>query len=248
MSKRKLPIPDWLKRFLIEVRYQITSRPYRGTGRICPVCEQESQKFKEHKKRLEAECIYCRSLERHRFVWFFLNSDPHLLAQNNGQLLHVAPEECLQPLFKKQLGANYLSADLFSPLAMVKMDVTDIQYEAESFGAIYCSHVLEHVADDQRAMSEFYRVLKQGGWAILNVPIHGETTYEDPSIVDPAERLKHFGQEDHVRIYGADYVERLKSAGFQVKVVTVNDVANAEQIVQMGLTSAAGEIFYCTKE
>ena len=150
-------------------------------------------------------------------------------------------------MFRKQLGDDYLSADLFNPLAMVKMDITDIQYPDESFDVIYCSHVLEHVDDDRKAMSEFRRVLKSDGWAILLVPIFGETTYEDPSIVDPAERLKHFGQEDHVRQYGRDYVDRLRDAGFSVSVAEASELCQESDVVQMGLTPASGEIFFCTK-
>ena len=130
---------------------------------------------------------------------------------------------------------------------MVKMDITDIQYPDESFDVIYCSHVLEHVVDDRKAMSEFRRVLKSDGWAILLVPITVETTYEDPSIVDPAERLKHFGQDDHVRRYGKDYVERLRAAGFKVSVSNASDLCQEPEVLQMGLTPASGEIFFCTK-
>jgi predicted SAM-dependent methyltransferase len=162
-------------------------------------------------------------------------------------MLHVAPESCLEPTFRKQLGDDYLTADLFNPLAMVKMDITDIQYPDESFDVIYCSHVLEHVVDDRKAMSEFYRVLKSDGWAILLVPITAETTYEDPSIVAPVERLKHFGQDDHVRRYGHDYVDRLRDAGFNVSVIEASDLCRQSELVQMGLTSASGEIFFCTK-
>src|SRR5262249_12426105 len=84
-------------------------------------------------------------------------------------------------------------------------------------------HVLEHVPDDRRAMREFYRVLKPGGWAILLVPITVERTFEDPAVVDPAERLRLFGQEDHVRRYGPDYGDRLSEAGFAVSGVNVSE-------------------------
>ena len=104
-------------------------------------------------------------------------------------------------LLKKQLGSGYLTSDIRHPRAMVKMDITDIQYPDNPFDVIYCSHVLEHVPDDRRALSEFYRILKPTGWAILLVPIIAEKTFEDPSITDPSERLKLFGQADHVRGY-----------------------------------------------
>ena len=138
-----------------------------------------------------------------------------------------------------------MTADLFNPRVMVSMDVTNIRYPNHSFDVIYCSHVFEHVVDDRKAMREFRRVLKPGGWAILNVPITVERTFEDPTVIDPAERLRLFGQDDHVRCYGPDYVDRLREAGFTVEVTTVADLVPAETATQMGLTEASGEIYTC---
>ena len=129
----------------------------------------------------------------------------------------------------------------------MKMDIMDIQYPDESFDVIYCSHVLEHVPDDRKAMREFRRVLKRGGWAILLVPITAGKTHEDPSITEPAERLRVFGQEDHVRIYGPDYVDRLREAGFAVTETRVPDLVSPEDAQLMGLTQAAGEIHLCRR-
>ncbi len=163
------------------------------------------------------------------------------------KMLHVAPEWAFERLLKKQLGSGYLTADIYNPRAMVKIDITDIQYPDETFDVIYCSHVLEHVPDDRCAMREFYRVLKPSGWAILLVPITIEKTFESPLITDPSDRLKLFGHELHVRRYGHDYVERLQAAGFKVSVTTRPQFLNDEQMVRMGITEAAGEIYYCTK-
>lgn len=163
------------------------------------------------------------------------------------QMLHVAPELPFKMLLKKKLGSGYLTADLFNPRAMIQMDITDIQYPGETFDVIYCSHVLEHVIDDECAIREFYRVLKSDGWAILTVPITVDKTFEDPSINDPVKRLKLFGHKGHVRRYGPDYVERLKKAGFNVKVTYPSDLLQIEDIVRMGITDWAGAIYYCTK-
>jgi len=131
---------------------------------------------------------------------------------------------------------------------MVRMDITDIPFPEQSFDAIYCSHVLEHVQDDRKAMRELFRILKKDGWAILVVPITMEETFEDPSMVDAQQRLDAFGQEDHVRKYGRDYVDRLREAGFEVDVITVSDLLQEEEATRMGLTAASGEIYYCTKQ
>ena len=242
-------LPEWAKVALVGSKHWLAALPYYGTGRLCPVCNKQSRRFRTFGNipRVDAQCAHCDSLERHRFLALYMSSQTDLFDGAPKKMLHVAPESCLEPMFRKQLGDDYLSADLFNPLAMVKMDITDIQYPDESFDVIYCSHVLEHVDDDRKAMSEFRRVLKSDGWAILLVPIFGETTYEDPSIVDPAERLKHFGQEDHVRQYGRDYVDRLRDAGFSVSVAEASELCQESDVVQMGLTPASGEIFFCTK-
>jgi SAM-dependent methyltransferase len=163
-------------------------------------------------------CPHCKSLERHRLLWLYIRQHPHLFA-GSPKVLHIAPEKIFTDLIRSFPGVDYLSADLNSPLAMVSMDITDIHYPENTFDAILCCHVLEHIPDDGRAMRELHRVLKPGGWAILQVPLELDRphTYEDPMITDPAEREKHFNQRDHVRIYGRDYVHRLEASGFHVR-------------------------------
>lgn len=189
-----------------------------GTARECPCCQATVRAFKPYGlvRREDARCPVCRSLERHRLIWLYLTRNTDLLDGRRKKLLHVAPEVQLTRLFKSHSQIDYLSADLCSPRAMVKMDIMDIQYPAETFDVAYCSHVLEHVPDDRKAMREFHRVLKPGGWAILLVPITAEKTYEDPSVTSPQERERLFGQHDHVRRYGLDYADRLREAGFEV--------------------------------
>ncbi|MEO1654525.1 MAG: class I SAM-dependent methyltransferase, partial [Bacteroidota bacterium] len=131
-----------------------------------------------------------------------------------------APESCFMQRFSKMKNLKYITADLESPLAEVKMNVQDIPFEDNTFDVVFCNHVMEHVDSDLEAMREIHRVLKPGGWAIMQVPMMKpglKVTFEDASIVSPAERFKAFGQEDHVRLYGEDYGERLRLAGFQVK-------------------------------
>jgi predicted SAM-dependent methyltransferase len=141
------------------------------------------------------------------------------------KLLHIAPEANLQKYLKTQ-SIKYLSADLNSPLAEIKMDITDINFPSEYFDAIICNHVLEHIIDDKKAMMELFRVLKVGGWSILQVPYSPvlHKTYEDTAIVTAQEREHHFGQFDHVRIYGNDYINRLISVGFTVETKKVESV------------------------
>lgn len=242
-------LPERVKAPLRRAKDFVAALPYRGTGRWCPVCERSSSRFREfgNPPRADAQCPRCGALERHRLVWLYFQRRTDLFDGRPKRVLHVAPELCLQPRLRRRLGSGYLTADLESPRAAVRMDVTDIRYPDESFDVVFCSHVLEHVPDDRRAMREFFRVLKGGGWAILLVPITAAATFEDPAVTDPAERLRLFGQEDHVRRYGPDYVDRLREAGFAVSTTGIADLASPDDIVRMALTPAAGDIFHCTK-
>ncbi len=195
---------------------------YRGKGAHCPVCGRDFRQFLPYgyvAPRENALCPGCMSLERHRLLELFLHSRTDLYtAMPKPLMLHVAPEACFMGKFAGLLGKNYITADLCSPLARVKMDVQSIPFPENSFDMVMCNHILEHVSDDRLAMRELYRVLKPGGWGIVQVPIDRKLkmTAEDPSVTDPKEREKLYGQYDHVRQYGLDYPERLREAGFMV--------------------------------
>jgi SAM-dependent methyltransferase len=191
-------------------------------------------------------CPYCRLEPRHRLLWLYLQQRTDFFDGRPKKMLHVAPEPYLEIVFRKIRNIDYTTADLMDPWVDVKMDVTDIQYPDGSFDVVYCSHVLEHVPDDRKAMREFRRILRPGGWAIILVPINAEKTIEDPSITDPQERLRLFNQEDHVRKYGPDYTDRLIEAGFTVDVAQVADLAGAAEAERMAIASkTSGFIHYC---
>lgn len=242
-------IPKSIKIPLKKIRQLIYGLKYAGSARHCPVCKRNSRIFGAVgiNPRKDAQCFFCGAYERHRLAWLYFKRKTNLFSGSSLKMLHVAPEETFEQLLHKQLGNNYLTADLYNPRAMVKMDITDIQFPNDSFDVIYCSHVLEHVPDDKKAMREFFRILKPNGWAMLLVPVIGEHTFEDVTITDPADRARVFGQEDHVRIYGRDYVDRLRHAGFDVEEVRPSDFLKNEEIVRMGITPAAGEIYFCKK-
>ncbi len=222
----------------------------RGDKRYCPVCKKTSRKFLSGglvDKRDDARCSCCGSYERYRFAWFYLEAMSNIF-EGNKKILHVAPEKCFWRRIKEKAGEGYVSVDLHSPLAMKRMDIMDIGYPDAHFDVIYCNHVLEHVENDIQAMKEFYRVLKNNGWALIQVPINAKETFEDNTITDPQERLKVFGQTDHVRNYGYDFVDRLVSAGFKVKIIKPEDLFDSTDIRRMGVNGKyAGELFICTK-
>ena len=218
--------------------------------RVCPICNTNfKNKFSIYgiNPREDAKCENCGSLERHRLIWLYIKEKTDLLYAKNKKMLHIAPEKIFQTLFKEQLQENYLSADLNNSRAMVKMDITEITYADNSFDYIYCSHVLEHIVDDRKAMRELSRVLKKSGWAILLVPIqtNGKTD-EDFTIIEVQDRLKAYGHPEHVRNYGYDYPDRLIESGFKVDIVLPNDFLTQDKIKLYGITKAAGEIYFCT--
>jgi SAM-dependent methyltransferase len=219
----------------------------RGSVRYCPVCESDVRRFRSFgmPSRADAQCPVCYSLERHRLLWLYLRKHTDLFDGKPKKILHVAPEPQLSRLLCGLPHVEYVSADAADGKAMVVADVTRLPFADREFDVVFCNHVLEHVTDDRKAMSEFRRVLKPTGWAILQVPIRGETTFEDPSVTDPDERERLFGQWDHVRIYGTDYVDRLESAGFDVKVDPFVRSISESDARRMGLDR--GEDIFCCR-
>jgi predicted SAM-dependent methyltransferase len=199
----------------------VQSIAYAGNQVSCPCCNSSFRKFLPAgiSNRPNAQCPKCFSLERHRLIWLYLKNKTNLLSEKL-KVLHIAPEFQLYKLLRSLSNLDYLSADLSAPRAMVNVDITNMHFADNSFDVILCNHVLEHVSNDTQAMKEIYRVLKPGGWALLQVPLDGnlEETLEDPTIVSPEDRLKFYGQKDHLRLYGRDYKNRLEAAGFQVTV------------------------------
>ncbi|MDQ0475796.1 MULTISPECIES: class I SAM-dependent methyltransferase [Chryseobacterium] len=213
---------------------------FKGTKFTDPIDGKSYRKFLPYgygKQRENALSPGTLSLERHRQMWLYLQNETDFFTENY-KVLHIAPEQEFLRKFKKMKNLNYTSADLYSPIVDVKADILDLPFEDESYDIVFCNHVLEHIGDDQKAMSELYRVMKKGGWGIFQVPMKNslEKTYEDFSITDPKERQKHFGQYDHVRWYGMDYFDRLKKAGFDVDINFYSKKFSNEDRRRYGLT------------
>lgn len=181
------------------------------------------------------------SLERHRLLWLFLQNKTNFFSKKYS-LLHFAPEQAFHKRFQKLKNLDYVTTDLDSPLADVKADICNLPFEDNSFDVILCNHVLEHIPDDTKAMQELYRVLKPNGWGIFQIPqdLNREKTFEDNSITDKRKRAEIFGQYDHVRIYGRDYFDKLRAAGFVVEEIDYTSSLSDEEIERYRL--AKGEI------
>jgi SAM-dependent methyltransferase len=187
------------------------------------------------------------SLERHRLLWLYLKKETEFFSKPL-KVLHFAPEQAFYKRFKKLGSIEYTTTDLNSPLADVKADICNLPFPDNAFDVILCNHVLEHIPNDTKAMQELYRVMKPGGWGIFQIPqdLKRENTFEDDSITDKKERARIFGQYDHVRIYGRDYFDKLRSIGFTVEEVDYTQILPPDAVQKYRL--AQGEIIPLVKK
>lgn len=239
---------------LIKLSYVV--RPFltlalRGKKYTDPIDGKQFSKFLPYGYEIQRDNVLSPStlsLERHRLLWLYLQRETTFFTAPH-KMLHFAPEQAFYKRFRKMKNLDYTTTDLNSPLADVKADICNLPFQDNAYDVIFCNHVLEHIPDDDKAMQELYRVLKPGGMAILQIPqdLTRAYTFEDDSITDPKERAKIFGQYDHVRVYGRDYFEKLRSFGFEVEEANYTATFSAEEIKKYCLTK--GEIIpVCRKK
>ncbi len=219
---------------LIKLSYVV--RPFiafylKGNKYTDPIDNKSFRKFLPYGYQVQRQNVLSPStlsLERHRLLWLYLTNETDFFTSKK-KVLHMAPEQCFLARFRK-LNHDYKTADLDSPIADVKADIINLPFNDNSFDVIFCNHVLEHVQDDTKAMKELFRVMKKGGMGIFQVPqdLNRDITFEDNSITDPKERAKIFGQYDHVRVYGRDYFDKLRSIGFNVEEVNYSQKISSE--------------------
>ncbi|NLK94080.1 MAG: glycosyltransferase [Clostridiales bacterium] len=240
---------DKLRRVIYEIEDVINAKK-------CNICNSYVDGFLPYKEGKEQEnllkynmigsdinnfsCPKCYSTDRTRHLFMYLNKLGLINELKGKQILHIAPEIHLYQIISNLEPERYVCGDLFPENAQVpseKVDITNIQYNDETFDIIICNHVLEHVPDDKKAMSEFYRVLKKGGFAILQTPYSPviEKSYEDFSLNTDELRLKHFGQEDHVRIFGLDLFNKISEVGFNLDIKKNDDLFSSEECRKFGV-------------
>ena len=234
-----IPRP-WLIKASYIVR-PVISWYLRGDKFTDPIDGRSFRKFLPYgygKQRENALSPSTLSLERHRLMWLFLRDNTTFFtATKKLKVLHIAPEQCFLDIFRKQQNLNYITSDLESPIADVKADICDLPFKENEFDIVFCNHVLEHISNDTKAMQELYRVLKPGGFGIFQIPqdLSKAITFEDDTITDRKERAKLFGQYDHVRVYGRDYFDKLRSIGFKVDEVDYTKKITLEKIEEFCL-------------
>ncbi|MBL6662205.1 MAG: class I SAM-dependent methyltransferase [Flavobacteriaceae bacterium] len=221
------------------IRLSIWFRPlikwyFKGHRFTDPIDGSSYRRFLPYgyqKIRENALCPGTLSLERHRLLWLYLERETSFLT-DSIKVLHVAPEQVFYQKFRSFSHWDYTTTDLYSPLADVKADLRKLPFEDHAYDLILCNHVLEHIPDHLQALSELYRVLKKGGTLIAQVPLdlNREKTFEDPTITDPQERSRIFGQYDHVRIYGKDYSDFLNQTGFSSQCIPYTEQLTKKEI------------------
>jgi SAM-dependent methyltransferase len=244
------------------VRRHIRQWRHRGTAVECPFCGFQARDLRPNGHDFPVlrerhvigaglrpvNCYKCGSGDRARLVYLYLRDHVGLDRAASMRVLHFAPEPGLREKLAAAGLLEYTCGDLFMegysyPDWVQNIDATDTKFEDDRFDVIICNHVLEHIPDDRKAMGELRRVLKPGGVAILQVPISANTatTLEDPAAVTADDRVKVYGQFDHVRLYGQDYVDRLSESGFDVRRVDVT-----AEYARNGVNPEEA-LFVCTK-
>ncbi len=176
-------------------------------------------------------CPVCGSFDRARFVYDIMKNFMGIFNENADSILHFAPESVIADKLKKIYGDRYVSADLMEGRADVVADITKLQFDNEQFEYIICNHVMEYVNEEEKAFLEIRRFLKQEGLLIFSSPIcWTQKTYEDNRVTTVYDRIRFYGQEDHVRLYGNDIVDRIEKFGFDVNLLHCNEIKSNDEI------------------
>lgn len=225
---------NWKRHYFLQTLFMkhTTNKVY------CPIAKKEFKSFVKIGNELITPFNGARA--RQRLVWHYLENEVKIL-NNEITLLHTAPELSFYEILIKAKNIKYIPGDKMvngysNQKGIQRVDLTNLEFEDSSFDCIVSNHVLEHIPEDRKSMSEMFRVLKEGGVAIITVPIDEglSETYEDSTIVTPKDRKKHFGQWDHVRLYGLDIKKRLEEAGLKVELIRYGERFSNEEFKKFG--------------
>lgn len=238
---RKIAVLRMTKRIFIKISMKIRRVVNRlGSEKKCYICgktfsyfskyKEGSKGISEFRKKLDGVgsdidnfgCMYCGCHDRERHLFMFFDKLMFWGNMENGKILHFAPEGCLPNKISEQAPSEYVKADLYPINQDIrKIDATAIPFSDDTFDLLIANHILEHIQDYRKALSEFYRILKPGGIAILQTPYSRllRNNFEDDGIDSDELRLFFHGQEDHVRTFGEhQFLKSLEEAGFSLQI------------------------------
>lgn len=219
----------------------------------CEICEHPIlywRHFFGERSRARGQCPVCGSFHRHRYIYHIIKNYTKLLDGGKHSVLYFAPELFVEKIRKICDSEEYITVDIEDGKADMVADITNLQFDDQQFEYIICNHVMEHVVDDKTAFLELKRVLKPEGKLIFTVPVNWDgMTLEDGNIKTKDDRKKYFGQEDHVRYYGKDLVDKVRELGFYVQVLFSNELISEEDIEKYGYPRDRyndGAVFLCS--
>lgn len=228
----------------------VRAAAFLGRRYTCPCCGWKLRAFTRGgasmRTRHHGYCPRCNSKARHRRDWLYLRDRTDLFSASL-RLLHISPKYSLSRRLSRMDNLRYVAGDLeHRPHVSMRFDVSTLPLRSGTFDCAVCIHVLEHVERDRHAIAEIYRVLKPGGWALITVPVRlDQPTFEDATIMSPEGRMRAFGETDHVRFYGSDFVDRLESCGFTVEIDRAESLDEATKD-RYGLLEDEN-VFFCRK-
>lgn len=220
---------------------------YFGNNYYCNCCDHNFRTFipKGRIPRENAECPYCGSLERTRLLLLYLKNNTEIFTKPL-KVLHIAPEKCLFDIFIN-LDIEYVDGDIDPLMATHVVDVTNIKYADNYFDIIICSHVLGHVPDEKKAISELRRVLNPNGIALIMTLIdkNNKATFEDEEIISASDRAANYGEPDLCRLHGLDFKDRLAESGFKVEVIDYRKFIDSEMAHKLSVGDGNRELIFC---
>ncbi len=238
-------IPSCLLRVIKSLCYKLRGAIFSGNKYYCPVCEKGLSRFLTYENANTKMCPNCASLSRHRSVFLYLKTKKYL-SKKNTKMLHFAPEYSLQKKFKSIFGKNYISTDIEHPDAMLHADITNMPLKKNSFDIIICNHVLQEIREDVKAIGEMFRLLKRSGVAIITIPINKRLNKTiEKEVNTDKERAELYGYYGAIRIYGREFIDRLKKAGFETMIIHPLKFFSKEEIKKHNLGKE--KIYVCKK-
>lgn len=230
-ARKRARNSDWLRELTLLVRGVC----FVGRRFECPCCGWHVRGFMNRGGwsvyNDDGYCPRCNGKARHRRLWLFLRERTKFFDSGN-RVLDIGPSLGLSKALASRDDLDYVTVatEANTPRLSILGDVENLPFADRSFDVVICQHVLEHVTDDRRSLAEIRRVLKDDGWAIISAPVRlDQLTYEDPSITDPEERLRAFGERSHVRWYGHDLSDRLSAAGLDASLDRGDTIEDADR-------------------